>query len=508
MSLAIVYSRAQTGIDAPLVTVEVHLSNGLPSLSIVGLPETAVKESKDRVRGAILTSRFEFPARRITVNLAPADLPKEGGRFDLPIAIGILAATGQIPKDQLSQYEFIGELALSGELRSVKGVLPAAMKARDAKRSLFVATDNADEAGLVNGVNVYGAAHLLDVCAHINKQQSLEFHVAQTINHQSCNELDLADVKGQHHAKRALEIAAAGGHSLIMIGPPGTGKTMLASRLPGIMPGMTEQEALESAAIASISDQGFSFTQWRKRSFRNPHHTASAVALVGGGSNPRPGEISLAHHGVLFLDELPEFDRKVLEVLREPLESGRITISRAARQAEFPARFQLVAAMNPCPCGYHGHANGRCHCTADQIQRYRNKISGPLLDRIDMHIEVPHVPRQVLQQSDNVSELTSNTVCERVEQARALQLLRSKKSNAQLANRELEEVCKLSANDAVLLDRAIDRFGLSSRAYHRILKVARTIADLERSEYIETQHLTEAINYRKLDRESFSNLNS
>ncbi|WP_455375115.1 YifB family Mg chelatase-like AAA ATPase [Kaarinaea lacus] len=503
MSLAIVYSRALTGIDAPQVIVEVHLSNGLPSLSIVGLPEAAVKESRDRVRGALLNTNFEFPARRIIVNLAPADLPKEGGRFDLPIAIGILAASGQIQNDKLHQYEFVGELALSGEIRPVKGALPVAIKCRQRKRSLFLPEQNADEAVMAESVEAFAASHLLQVCSHLNQIDKIPVHVSS--RHTRIDDhsalLDISDVKGQHHAKRALEVAAAGGHSLLMIGPPGTGKTMLASRLPGIMPAMSEQEALESATISSISDQGLDVSRWGQRSFRSPHHTASGVALVGGGSNPRPGEISLAHNGILFLDELPEFDRKVLEVLREPLESGHITISRAARQAEFPARFQLVAAMNPCPCGYHGHENGRCNCTSEQIKRYRNRISGPLLDRIDMHIEVPHVPRQQLQQQSERTPINSKQLRERVEFAREQQLRRSNKCNAQLTNRELEQVCRLSENDEALLDQAIDRFGFSSRAYHRILKVARTLADLELCENVQTQHITEAINYRKLDRQ-------
>ena len=347
MSLAVLYSRAREGINAPLVDVEVHLANGLPALAIVGLPEKAVQESKDRVRGALVNSRFEFPARRITINLAPADLPKEGGRFDLPIALGVLAASGQIPNETLSQYEFIGELALSGELRPVKGVLPVALAARDAGRALVVPQEGAAEAALVSGLDIYPVKHLLEICEHLTQGGRVSRYTSLPKNRNADSGLDLSDVRGQPHAKRALEIAAAGNHSLLMIGPPGTGKSMLASRLPGILPSMTEAEALETAAVLSVSDQGFNAERWSCRPFRQPHHTASGVALVGGGSNPRPGEISLAHNGVLFLDELPEFDRRVLEVLREPLESGHITISRAARQAEFPARFQLIAAMNP-----------------------------------------------------------------------------------------------------------------------------------------------------------------
>jgi len=504
MSLATVHSRAQVGINSPQVTIEVHLSNGLPSLSIVGLADIEVKESKDRVRAALINSHFDFPARRITINLAPADLPKEGSRFDLPIAIGILAASGQIPMDKLKQFEFIGELALGGELREIRGVLPAAVQCRDKKRKLILPQQNAHEAALVSGLEIIPCTHLLEVCAKLNGQQDLlstDFstkEVNQTLLNENVED-DLSDVIGQRHAKRAIEIAAAGSHNLIFLGPPGTGKTMLATRLPSILPSMTEQEALESAAIQSISFQGFKLINWKKRIFRAPHHTASGVALVGGGSHPQPGEISLAHNGVLFLDELPEFDRRVLEVLREPLESGKIVISRAARQAEFPARFQLIAAMNPCPCGYLSHPNGRCHCTPDQVQRYRSRISGPLLDRIDMHIEVPPVPLKEINSSTNKEE-TSATVRKRVIKAYERQLQRNNHVNALMHTQDIKRFCQLDKSATQLLEQAITRLGLSARSHNRILKVARTIADLGDEDNISKNHISEAIGYRRLDR--------
>jgi magnesium chelatase family protein len=500
MSLAILYSRAQEGIKSPLVTVEVHLANGLPGLSIVGLPEMAVRESKDRVRGALINSQFEFPSRRITINLAPADLPKEGGRFDLPIALGILAASDQLPKGSLERYEFAGELALSGDLRPVHGVLPAALAAREAGRSLIVSEQNGTEAALVEGLSCFPANHLVSVCGHLNGvkplalQQQLKLEAVQT-------HLDMADVIGQHQARRALEICAAGGHSLLYIGPPGTGKSMLAARLPGILPPMTEPEALESAAIRSVAQQQpFDAAFWRQRPFRSPHHTASAVALVGGGSNPKPGEISLAHQGVLFLDELPEYSRHVLEVLREPMENGRITISRAHRQADYPARFQLIAAMNPCPCGHLGDGTNRCRCTLEQITRYRNRISGPLVDRIDMHVEVPRQPIAIDVPKPSVREEGSDTIRARVVSARTRQQERQGKTNQALVGQEIERHIQLDDKCRKLLQRAIDQLGLSMRAYHRIIKVARTIADIDKRSEIETKDISEAIGYRRLDR--------
>lgn len=654
MSLAVVHSRAQEGVAAPAVTVEVHLSGGLPGTSIVGLPEAAVKEARDRVRVAILNARLDYPARRVTVNLAPADLPKDGGRFDLPIALGILAASGHLPRDALARREFLGELALSGELRAVSGVLPALLRAGAAGRQVVVPRANAAEASLLAAADVRVAATLLDVCAHLRGALELpratEVVAAEGIayliagseadgdghrgsaaaayrraravgdggsrhgepsgdddcertgrddgepyrgghgrdhvndidagrgggrsacasssgdnaGHANGNRsgangechfdgegdgavtcrsdgagadtprtanacdgrsappvrpvpatnsitmtgslsplpaavLDLADVRGQAQARRALEIAAAGGHHLLFVGPPGTGKTLLASRLPGILPPLSDDEALESCAVRSVAGHGIDLAGWRRRPFRAPHHTASAVALVGGGSTPRPGEISLAHHGVLFLDELTEFDRHVLDVLREPLETGRILISRAARQAEFPAAFQLVAAMNPCPCGYAGDASGRCTCTPDQVQRYRARVSGPLLDRLDLQLEVPRLPLAELAATGPPAE-TSAVVATRVAAARQRQLARAGRTNAQLLAHEVVRDCAVGNRDRALLERAADALSLSARAYHRLLRVARTIADLAGVEHIATAHLTEAIQYRRLDR--------
>ncbi len=503
MPLTQLYTRAQVGIDAPEVRVEVHLSGGLPAFNVVGLPETAVREARDRVRSAILNTGFEFPARRITVNLAPADLPKGGGRYDLPIALGILGASSQIDRRPLAAVDCYGELALSGECRRVDGLLPALVASRAAGRAVVVPTANGDEAALVATLDARLADSLHAVCASFNGGEALPAVKPSPPALPTESELDLAEVRGQAQARRALEIAACGGHHLLLVGPPGCGKSMLAQRMTTILPPLDDAEAVQSASIRSICRLPVDSRRWRLRPFRAPHHTVSAIALAGGGSQPRPGEISLAHNGVLFLDELTEFDRRALEVLREPLEAGRIHIARAARQAVFPARFQLVAAMNPCPGGCESIA--ACDCSPEQLGRYRLKLSAPWLDRIDLRIELARIEHAEIVATRVAPAETSARVRARVMAARERQLGRQGCVNARLAQHDLAHYCALDSAGEKILTRALERFRLSARSYHKVLRVARSIADLAGRDRIEARHVGEALAYRALERSKGEN---
>lgn len=496
MSLSIVHTRAALGVNAPPITIEVHISNGLPGLTMVGLPETTVKEARDRVRSAIINSGYEFPAKKITINLAPADLPKEGGRYDLPIAVALLTASEQLTTDKLSEYELVGELALTGALRGVPGAISSATEAIRAGRRIIVASDNAAEVGLISGEGCLIADHLQSVCAFLEGKHDLERPVTEDLASGVSSD-DLSDVIGQEQGKRGLEITAAGGHNLLLIGPPGTGKTMLASRLNGLLPPLSNDEALESAAILSLVNSDTVQKHWKQRPFRSPHHSASLAAMVGGGSIPAPGEISLAHNGILFLDELPEFERRTLDALREPIESGKIHLSRTRAKITYPARFQLIAAMNPSPTGhYQGNHN---RCTPEQTLRYLNRLSGPFLDRFDLSLEIPLPPPGILSQSIAKGE-DSFTVKQRVIAAQERQYSRQGKLNAQMNTQEIRKHCNLHSDDAHWLEETLLQLGLSVRAWQRLLKVARTIADIEHSDSIKRQHLQEAVGYRAIDR--------